>query len=108
MLLQCDGVLSWPVHGTWVSDKKLVAGERVDLTEGDILRVGVSSRAYKLHWVPLSQAYDLEQSFVSASDVSLVEGKEEETSAAGEGNVMEACQVWTLAPSNHLPCMSLC
>lgn len=63
------------------------------LTEGDILRVGVSSRVYRLHWVPLSQAYDLDRSFVSASDVSLVEEMEEERTVAGEGKEIEAYQV---------------
>lgn len=87
------GCLSWSVHGTWVSDKKIEPGEKVELAEGDILRFGVSSRVYRLHWVPLSQAYDLEQSFVSASDVPLVEETEEAENAAREGIAVEAYHV---------------
>ncbi|KAK4803769.1 hypothetical protein SAY86_003586 [Trapa natans] len=79
------------VHGTWVSDKKIEPGEKVQLTEGDILKVGVSSRVYKLHWVPLSQAYDLEQSFISSSDISLVKEAKDET-AVLEGKAAEAYQ----------------
>lgn len=52
------------VHGTWVSEKRLEPGVRVELREGDILRVGGSSRVYSLHWIPLSRAYDFETSFV--------------------------------------------
>lgn len=59
----------------------------MELREGDSLRIGGSSRIYKLHWIPLSQAYDLESHYyVSASDAPLTEEKEEEVS-------MEACQV---------------
>ncbi|CAB4289492.1 unnamed protein product [Prunus armeniaca] len=52
------------VHGTWVSEKRLEPGVRVELREGDILRVGGSSRVYSLHWIPLSRAYDFETSYV--------------------------------------------
>ncbi|BFG41084.1 hypothetical protein CerSpe_273580 [Prunus speciosa] len=52
------------VHGTWVSEKRLEPGVRVELREGDILRVGGSSRVYSLHWIPLSRAYDFETPFV--------------------------------------------
>ncbi|KAK7859638.1 uncharacterized protein LOC136070245 isoform X2 [Quercus suber] len=52
------------VHGTWVSDKKVEPGVRVELKEGDTVRVGGSSRVYRLHWIPLSCAYDSENPFV--------------------------------------------
>ncbi|XP_075636315.1 uncharacterized protein LOC142608410 isoform X3 [Castanea sativa] len=52
------------VHGTWVSDKKVEPGVRVELKEGDTVRVGGSSRVYRLHWIPLSCAYDSEIPFV--------------------------------------------
>lgn len=72
------GSCSWSVHGTWVSEKKIQPRARVELKEGDIIRLGSSSRIYRLHWVPLSQAYDLENPFVSASDVLMEEEKEDE------------------------------
>ncbi|TQD94908.1 hypothetical protein C1H46_019454 [Malus baccata] len=52
------------VHGTWVSDKKIEPGVRVELSEGDTLRLGGSSRVYSLHWIPMRQAYDFETPFV--------------------------------------------
>lgn len=70
------------VHGTWVNYTKIEPGTRVELNEGDTLRVGSSSRVHKLHWVPLNQAYDTKCSFLS----SLVEEKEEETSENREGD----------------------
>ncbi|KAF7141100.1 hypothetical protein RHSIM_Rhsim06G0097300 [Rhododendron simsii] len=51
------------VHGTWVSGKKIEAGVRVEMNEGDTMQLGGSSRVYKLHWVPLSRAYDMENPF---------------------------------------------
>ncbi|EXB57391.1 Nuclear inhibitor of protein phosphatase 1 [Morus notabilis] len=73
------------VHGTWVSEKKIDPWARVELREGDSFRIGGSSRIYKLHWIPLSQAYDFESHYVSASDAPLTEEIEEEVST-------EACQ----------------
>lgn len=59
------GVLTFvAVHGTWVSDKKVEPGVRVELKEGDTVRVGGSSRVYRLHWIPFSCAYDSENPFV--------------------------------------------
>ncbi|XP_059454031.1 FHA domain-containing protein PS1 isoform X2 [Corylus avellana] len=67
------------VHGTWVSGKKAEPGMPVELKEGDTVRVGGSSRVYRLHWVPLSCAYDLENPFVPPTlDVCMMEKKEEE------------------------------
>ncbi|KAL9317763.1 hypothetical protein ACSQ67_014280 [Phaseolus vulgaris] len=43
------------VHGTWVRGMKLEAGVRVELKEGDTFTVGVSTRLYRLSWVPLTQ-----------------------------------------------------
>ncbi|KAL3324079.1 hypothetical protein AABB24_038318 [Solanum stoloniferum] len=52
------------VHGTWISGKKLESGVKVELKEGDRMQLGGSSRVYRLHWVPISHAYDLENPFV--------------------------------------------
>ncbi|XP_050364166.1 FHA domain-containing protein PS1 [Argentina anserina] len=46
------------VHGTWISEKRIEPGVRAELRQGDTLRVGASSRLYRLHWLPLSHAYD--------------------------------------------------
>ncbi|PRQ24416.1 putative transcription factor interactor and regulator FHA-SMAD family [Rosa chinensis] len=46
------------VHGTWISEKRIEPGVRVELRQGDTLRVGASSRLYRLHWIPLSHAYE--------------------------------------------------
>ncbi|KAJ7973949.1 FHA domain-containing protein PS1 [Quillaja saponaria] len=80
------------VHGTWVSERKLDPGMMVELTEGDTLRVGGSSRVYRLHWVPLSRAYDLESPFVSALDIQIAAQKEEKIVAPEEENAMENMQ----------------
>ncbi|KAF8018252.1 hypothetical protein BT93_H3216 [Corymbia citriodora subsp. variegata] len=78
------------VHGTWVSEKKIEPGVAVELSEGDTLRVGGSSRVYRLHWVPLSRAYDFESPFVSALDASGAdEEKEAEDLMNDEGKVEE-------------------
>ncbi|MED6126382.1 hypothetical protein PIB30_077813 [Stylosanthes scabra] len=53
------------VHGTWVSGKKVEAGVSVEMKEGDTLKIGVSSRVYRLHWVPINRAYDMENPFLS-------------------------------------------
>lgn len=67
------------VHGTWVSGKKIEPGVRVELNEGDTVRLGGSSRLYRLHWVPLSRAYDLDDPFVPPTDVLMpVKESEEE------------------------------
>ncbi|KAK9095924.1 hypothetical protein Sjap_021421 [Stephania japonica] len=52
-------------HGTWVSDRKIKAQVRVELNEGDTMRFGTSSRVYRLHWIPLSRAFDAENPFLS-------------------------------------------
>lgn len=53
-----------PVHGTWVCGKKIAPGIPVELQDGDVLQLGGSSRIYRLHWIPLSQAYDYDNPFV--------------------------------------------
>ncbi|XP_076931684.1 FHA domain-containing protein PS1-like [Bidens hawaiensis] len=54
------------VHGTWVSGRKIKPRVHVKLKEGDTMRLGASSRVYELHWVPRSQAYDVDEQFVPA------------------------------------------
>ncbi|KAH1090580.1 hypothetical protein J1N35_017837 [Gossypium stocksii] len=65
------------VHGTWVSGKKIDPGVAVELNEGDTIKLGGSTRVYKLHWIPMSRAYDMENPYVSAMDVPMEEEKEE-------------------------------
>ncbi|MBA0713170.1 hypothetical protein Golax_012213 [Gossypium laxum] len=64
------------VHGTWVSGKKIDPGVAVELNEGDTIKLGGSTRVYKLHWIPMSRAYDMENPYVSAMDVPIEEEKE--------------------------------
>ncbi|OMO67947.1 hypothetical protein COLO4_29964 [Corchorus olitorius] len=68
------------VHGTWVSGKKIDPGAMVELNEGDSVKLGGSTRVYKLHWIPMSRAYDMENPFVSPMDVPMEEEDEEESS----------------------------
>ncbi|TMX05388.1 hypothetical protein EJD97_023602 [Solanum chilense] len=53
------------VHGSWISGSKIEPGVRVELKEGDKMKLGGSSREYMLHWIPISRAYDLENPFVA-------------------------------------------
>ncbi|GKV32316.1 hypothetical protein SLEP1_g40931 [Rubroshorea leprosula] len=68
------------VHGTWVSEKKIESGVPVEMKEGDTIRVGGSTRVYRLQWIPLSRAYETENLFISAKDLNTTEEKEEENS----------------------------
>ncbi|KAG6672467.1 hypothetical protein I3842_16G058800 [Carya illinoinensis] len=83
------------VHGTWVSEKKVEPGECVGLMEGDTVRLGSSTRVYRLHWIPMSRAYDLENPFVPPELVSMTKEKEEEIhqdekpSSIGNENIEE-------------------
>ncbi|KAF5189325.1 Fha domain-containing protein ps1 [Thalictrum thalictroides] len=52
-------------HGTWVSDRKIEPQVSVELSEGDSLRLGASTRSYRLHWIPLSRLFDVENPLVS-------------------------------------------
>ncbi|KFK45138.1 hypothetical protein AALP_AA1G348700 [Arabis alpina] len=58
------------VHGTWVTDQKVEPGVCVKVKEGDVIRIGGSTRIYRLHWIPLSRAYDIDNPFVSPLDAS--------------------------------------
>ncbi|KAK3024820.1 hypothetical protein RJ639_042825 [Escallonia herrerae] len=58
------------VHGTWVSGEKIKPGVRVEMREGDTVKLGGSTRVYRLDWIPLSRAYDLENPFVPLLDGS--------------------------------------
>ncbi|CAG7897289.1 unnamed protein product [Brassica rapa] len=63
------------VDGTWVRDEKVEADACVEVEEGDVIRIGASTRLYRLHWIPLSHAYDLDNPFVSST---LMEQDEED------------------------------
>lgn len=52
------------MHGTWVSGKKIGPGVKMELVQGDTLKLGESSRLYRLDWVPISFAYEVNNSFV--------------------------------------------
>lgn len=49
------------VHGTWVSGKKIQPDIPIELIEGDTIRLGASTRTYRLHWMPLSHAFEMEK-----------------------------------------------
>jgi len=53
-------------------------GLRVELNEDDTIKVGGSTRYYRLLWVPLSRAYDMETPFISPSDMTMIEEQREE------------------------------
>lgn len=83
----------WVVHGSWVSEKKIEPWVPTELKEGDTLKIGGSSRAYKLHWIPLSQAYDFENPNIYLYDVSRNEEKGEDYLGSEKENVAEVYQV---------------
>ncbi|KAL6492825.1 hypothetical protein OROGR_032584 [Orobanche gracilis] len=58
------------VHGTWISEKRIEPDVRMKLNEGDTLRLGASSRLYRLDWVPISRAYDIDNPFVPQLDAA--------------------------------------
>ncbi|XP_042486950.1 FHA domain-containing protein PS1-like [Macadamia integrifolia] len=66
-------------HGTWISGQNIEPQLVVELNEGDTLRLGASTRIYRLHWMPLSQAFNVENPFVSPSDALHHEEEEEQT-----------------------------
>ncbi|XP_021849410.1 FHA domain-containing protein PS1 [Spinacia oleracea] len=79
------------VHGTWISGRRIEPNIRTRMNESDSLRIGGSSRVYKLHWIPVSQAYDVSNPFVPPLDfVELPEDEDEEIikdeSSLGLGN----------------------
>lgn len=59
-----------------MSGKRINPDVRTRLNEDDTLRIGGSSRVYKLQWIPLSQAYDVSNPFVPPLD--FVEPQEDE------------------------------
>ncbi|XP_043705922.1 FHA domain-containing protein PS1 isoform X3 [Telopea speciosissima] len=65
-------------HGTWISGEKIEPQVLVELNEGDTLRLGASTRIYRLHWMLLSQAFNVETPFISPSDALPYEEEEEE------------------------------
>lgn len=44
-------------HGTWVRDHKVEPDTYVEVKEGDVIRIGCSTRQYRLNWIPVSLAY---------------------------------------------------
>ncbi|KAF0895817.1 hypothetical protein E2562_016550 [Oryza meyeriana var. granulata] len=48
------------VHGTWVSGRRIPSNTPVELAAGDTLRLGGSKREYRLHWLSLREALDME------------------------------------------------
>ncbi|WZZ71344.1 hypothetical protein YC2023_082714 [Brassica napus] len=44
-------------HGTWVRDHKVEPDACVEVKEGDVIRIGCSTRQYRLNWIPVSLAY---------------------------------------------------
>lgn len=42
----------------------------VELKEGDTMQLGGSRRLYRLHWLPITRAYDLDNTFVPPFDTS--------------------------------------
>ncbi|KAH1151600.1 hypothetical protein GYH30_045211 [Glycine max] len=78
------------VHGTWVSGRRIEPMVSVEMKEGETLRVGVSSRVYRLHWIPVSRAYDLENPFVAQLD-SVAEEEEEEKEEEEEMQNLSCC-----------------
>ncbi|KAL1219440.1 FHA domain-containing protein PS1 [Cardamine amara subsp. amara] len=80
------------VHGTWVTDQRVEPHACVEVNEGDVIRIGGSTRIYRLHWIPLSRAYDIENPFVSPLDVSIVMEQEEENRVLDAENLEVAHQ----------------
>ncbi|TVU00916.1 hypothetical protein EJB05_53647 [Eragrostis curvula] len=48
------------VHGTWVSGRRIPPNTPVDLAAGDMLRLGASRREYRLLWLTLREAFEME------------------------------------------------
>ena len=66
----------------------------VELKDGDTIRVGGSTRLYRLRWVPLSCAFDSEKLFFSMSDVVVIKDSKEEFTNPAERNPGEIFQVF--------------
>ncbi|XXG45533.1 hypothetical protein AAC387_Pa02g0593 [Persea americana] len=63
------------VHGTWVSEQKIEPQVPVELKEGDTLRLGASTRMYRLQWVSFSHVFEVENPINSSAPIP--EEKEE-------------------------------
>lgn len=48
------------MHGTWVCEQRIEPLVPIEMVEGDVMRLGASTRVYKLQWVSLSEAYEIE------------------------------------------------
>ncbi|CAN6374365.1 unnamed protein product [Urochloa humidicola] len=48
------------VHGTWVSGQRIPPHTPVDLAAGDTLRIGASKREYRLLWLSLREALEMD------------------------------------------------
>lgn len=64
------------MHGTCISGKRIEPGVMMELVQGDTLKLGESSRLYRLDWVPISLAYEMNDPFVPPLD-SIVTANEE-------------------------------
>lgn len=56
------------MHGTCISGKRIEPGVMMELVQGDTLKLGESSRLYRLDWVPISLAYEMNEPFVPQLD----------------------------------------
>ncbi|KAG6388808.1 hypothetical protein SASPL_150244 [Salvia splendens] len=56
------------IHGTCISGKRIEPGITMELVPGDTLKLGESSRLYRLGWVPISSAYEVNDPFVPQLD----------------------------------------
>ncbi|RID45722.1 hypothetical protein BRARA_I02426 [Brassica rapa] len=72
------------VHGTWVADQKVEPDACVEVKEGDVIRIGGSTRIYSLHWIPLSRAYDIDVSPLHASTQNLEVAHQHQSQASAE------------------------
>lgn len=87
-------IVFFSVHGTWISGKKVDPFVRTELNEGDALQLGASSRLYRLHWVPYSRAYDMENPFVPKLDDAQEDEEETEDPPmfqVSSKNIVERC-----------------
>ncbi|KAI4997437.1 hypothetical protein ZWY2020_052779 [Hordeum vulgare] len=48
------------VHGTWVSGQRIPPNTLVELVAGDTLQLGASKREYRLHWLSLREAFEMD------------------------------------------------
>lgn len=48
------------MHGTWVSGQRIPTNTPVELAVGDVLQLGGSKREYRLHWLSLHEALEMD------------------------------------------------